>query len=161
MMVLVNLARKKMFGVLIELCACGLLFCELILSLALQCAARCVFAISTTWSTFFGLRDKTMSNRFPPSQKLCPGLALVSQQWWMPVLPKSSEQDGTNYSLPDVARDHHLHISTVTIMTSPGPMEGVGMRRYGALESLWQHKPEEHTDLTLTSDNQVFQRVLK
>lgn len=74
---------------------------------------------------------------------------------------QSNPQDGTNYSLPDIARDHHLHISTVTIMTSQGPMGGVGMLWYGALESLWQHNLDKHTDLTFTLDNQGFLRVLK
>lgn len=73
---------------------------------------------------------------------------------------QSNSQDGANYSLPDTTRDHHLHISTVTIMTSQGPVGEVGMLGYGALESLWQHNLEEHTDLTFTVDNQSFQSII-
>lgn len=69
---------------------------------------------------------------------------------------QSDRQDGTNYSLPDTARDHHLHISMVTIMTSQGPMGGVGMLWYGALESLWQHNLDEHIGLTFAPDKQGF-----
>ena len=74
---------------------------------------------------------------------------------------QSNAQDGSNYNLPDITRDHHLRISRVTLMTSQGPMGGVGMLWYRALESLWQHNLEEHSDLTFTLNNQGFQRVWK
>lgn len=47
---------------------------------------------------------------------------------------EESHTKGTNYSLPDIAPDHHLYISTVAIMTSQGQTGGV--------EMLWCRAPE-------------------
>lgn len=123
-----------------------------------ECATSCVFAIHTTWSMLLAYTfwDWSTVNRlkrwvtifFQASNFVrvwlcCPSSDKCLCRW----RTESDPQDGTNYSLPDIARDHHLRISTVTIMTSQGPLGGVGILWYAALESLWQHRLEEHNNI--------------
>lgn len=103
-----------------------------------------------------------MSNHFPPSQRPYPDLPELSQQWWMPVWLRSSEEF-TRLDKLQVLR-HHRRLPPA-LYGYHNDLSGATGRSWGAMmqpqERLWQYSLEEFSDLTFTLDNQVFQTAFK